>query len=228
MSAVDADIVAAVRKGLADYFTSYLTPLIGTDADVNSPTFGKSLLTVREAWPMPKQKLNQFDITVLATGEADDWAYFPPAKIGIVRAAPPFGLVDYAYGWIDGLQMDLDCFASTPAKRNELARLVRLATNRPPQQTVAALAANQKFLVMDRAPGLVLQLAGFFNSYVEYMFSPVSAPMEDSDAAEVGEWRTHFRGGASLFIRDQQLLTLITRLGLTIRTGKVTHSKYLP
>lgn len=226
--AVDADITAAVRGGLASYLTSFLSPLVGADTVVGSPTFGKSLLTVREAWPPASQKLNQLDVTVLATGEADDWSYFPPAKIGVTRAAPPFGLVDYSYGWIDGLQLDIDCFASAPAKRNELARLMRLALNRPPQQTIPALAAQQKFLVMNHSPGLVLQLAGFFNSYVEYMFSPVSAPVESSDAVEVGEWRTHYRGGASLFIRDQQLLPLITRLGLTTRTGKVTHTKYLP
>lgn len=220
---VDGDIIAAVRSALADYLRTYLTPLVPVaSADASS------LITVRQAWPTPAQKLNEYDVTVLATGDSDDWYLCIPDKNSVVVGASPMGVVTYSYGYIEGLQLELDCFASTPEKRNTLSRLMRNATNRPPSQTIAGAAAPTQ-LSLGRAPGLVLSLPNFFDTLCYYEFPPFSAPRENSDATQVGEWRSSWRGKASLALRDQQTFALIKRIGLTVKAdGIADPTRFLP
>jgi hypothetical protein len=190
--AIDDDITSAVRKGLADYLRSTIMPQVPTDA-----TTGATLLTVREKWPPAGQKLNQYDITVLATGETDDWWFFLPSAKQVTPAASPQGLIAYSYGYIDGLQLDLDCFGSNQVASSALNKLMRSVLNQPPWVTAPAVP-KPKWLTLGHTPGLILQLTTFFNTLVDYEFTPVSAPVETSDAAEVGEWRSHYRGKATL------------------------------
>lgn len=212
-----SDIIAAVRGALADYLRAYLAPLLPVDNAT-----GKTLLTVRESWPEPSQLLNEYDVTIMATGEADDWYLCLPDKNSVVQLAPPLGIVTYSYGYIHGLQLELDIFASTPAKRALVSKLLRGALNRPSYKTVTSIPAPMQPLP-DRSPGLVLSLPLFFDTLCSFEFAPSAAPAEASDSAQVGEWRAHLRGSASLAIRDQQIFALIKRIGMTVKVDGIAE-----
>jgi hypothetical protein len=115
------------------------------------------------------------------------------------------------------MQLELDCWASVKSKRDSLARDLRRQLNRSPSTTLGG-----GVLGLDHEAGLVLPVPGLFNQPCYYEFVPVPSVGESSDAAQTNEWRSHWRGTAEMSIVDQQLFTLIKRIGLQMSAAPST------
>lgn len=206
-----SEILEAIRHDLADYLRTYL-----------AENFAK--VTVWEDWPTPGQSLGQYAVSVLSTGTPDE-EMFPPVVISSTPTAGVNGTVRYSYGRMDGIGLDIDCWASSKPKRNALTKAMEAALNRPPQNTVAGAPFTFK---LGKRSGLVLRLPSLFDSLCRYRFSEVPSPMEDSRTAQTNEWRSHFRGTAELTLITEETYPLIKRIRIKENIGGASDEDFVP
>lgn len=203
MSTAAVDIIDAVRQGLSDYLRRELEPLFPG-------------IKVFKDWPTPGEKLGEHSITVLATGEVEDWYYFPPTQICVSpNPTGNLGTVTYTYGRLDGIQLSIDCWSSAKAKRNKLSAAVRGLLNRTPSETLGG-AAPIDGTRYGAGSGVVLKLDKFFNQGCEFQFGPMPRMPESSQAAQLNDWRATWLGNASLYLTDQSVMPLIKQLNLEL------------
>jgi hypothetical protein len=196
----DEPEIEAVREALRDFLTLQLLPQFPT-------------IEVLSEWPN-EQQLPEFCVSILVTGEADDWGHAP--RVVSTSPGPP-SVVTYQYGYADAVQLELDCWAMNKPDRDQLQLAVRRALNQPPQTTLPG-ASDGKPRFKRRAY-LTLQVPGLFGAPFTYRFHQVPTIDESSLAAEKNEWRSHFRGTAEGPLWAQEQMPTIKQIGLTLNVG---------
>jgi len=187
-------MIADVRTALATYLATTLGPTFPT-------------LKVLDVWPTPGAALPPYALAVLVGGEIND-EWWPPVRQSVTVGASPSGTVRYTYGRVT-IPLQLEAWTQFAAKRDEFARAVHAALNRPPQETFAGAAPSS--LRHRRVHGLMLKVGTLFDSPCDYRFG-LARPIEDGDAAQSGEWRTQWTGEAALLVTDEQTMTLIKKI----------------
>lgn len=200
---VQGEILSAVRGALADYLRTTLAAQFSTG------------LAVYEDWPSGND-LAKYTIAVLTAGDPEV-EYYPPFPLQVTpdQAPAATGTVLYGYGRIDGLPLELDCWAPTEQDRDTLAVAIAAAVNRAPSATLGGPT--------DFAPyvGLVIPVTGLYGQTWYYEFNPTPAVAESSQAAERTEWRAHWRGYAEgRLVRKVTGVPLVKTAGLYIGAGE--------
>lgn len=178
-------------------------------------------LKILADWPSGT-RLPEMAISILATGEADDIVEHPPIAVAVTPdGSGPAGTVTYVYGYIKGIQLELDVWAATKPDRDALALAVRREMNQPPQATIAG-AANGWPQLGHRA-NLTLAVPGLFGALFTYRFTQVPTFDESSEAAQKYEWRSHWRGTADGPLWDQDAgMPLRKAIGIVGQVGPGT------
>jgi len=186
---------AACRKALATSLSSYLTPL-------------HSGIVVSEKWPTPGKALTALSLTVITPGTAPKVEFHQPVKHKVtLPESGHAGTVLYSYGRVD-VDLQIDAWALYPATRDALALSTLRALNRPANVTLSTPALTD----YSHAPGLVLRLTDWFNVTASYRFDALGAIPENSDAAQVNEYRATWQGSAHFYLCDEQQLYLMQKI----------------
>lgn len=189
-----ADYVEAVRSQLATWLTSQLVPSFST-------------LKLLDRWPAPGRQLALPSISIVTVGTPDTEPHAPMTH----RVTPTTGvngLLLYSFGRAL-VSLQLDIWASNPAERNSLSKACSDAVNVNPIYSIPIVGALPDFR---RSPGLMLKLTDFYDILADYRLEQVDSPVEDSDAAQTGEWRATLAGDVLFHAVTLEDVALVKRI----------------
>jgi hypothetical protein len=194
--------IEAVRGALATYLQGQLRTQFPT-------------VEVLARWPNSPQ-LPELAVSLLATGESDLVAH-DAMEVATVVGSGVSGTVTYVYGYAEGIQLELDCWASTKPKRDALQLAVRRALNRPVQTTIPG--ADDGWPRMAHSPNLTIPVPGLYGALFTFRFAQVPTIDESSGNAQRNEWRSHFRGTADGPLWEQDVVVLRQRIHMIGNIG---------
>lgn len=194
--------IEGVREALSAWLTTQLA------ADFPS-------LKVMPEWPIDRRLPGGGAISILTAGDPDAY-YHPPRVYTSTPTNDTDGTVTYAYGYVNELPLQLDCWATTKPMRDSLQAAVRRALSQPPS---VSLANGDTWPALSRRGNLSLAVSALYGAIFTFRFMAVPTIAESSGAAEKNEWRSSFRGSADGPLLEQDTIALMKRVHITGKMG---------
>lgn len=199
---------AAARKALAEYLAAEFQK-IGSYPD----------LQINDTWPAPHDPLPKQSISLNSPPDSLRAEYHVPMVWGVTPdASGAKGKVRFSYGRVEvDIQLDIwaQFFDTCEQISNELWNLL----NRPAPETLGT-SVNGDFQL--KAPGLLLTLTEFFDATADYLFDPISNPVQSPGKAMVGEWRATMQGTATFYLMSEAHVTLMKSILIKLGVNGAT------
>jgi len=197
MSAPAVEVVEVVRAQLKAYLETELAARLPS-APVR--VFGE--------FPGPDVELPERAVSIALPDAAEvATRYWPPEPFELTPDSPGSvgGRVQYSFGQFE-LPVQLDVWTRYPAQRAEVARALRAALFRHPNETLA----NDSWPRLGAWPELVLpppaELPGVL---VFYRFDEINPPIESSSSSEEGEYRLRLPGTVQGYLTAEEAVSIL-------------------